>query len=187
MQQNDAFYETFKRPILLRYDHAWLLVFYLWFCHVAQWYIDPVFKTGLSNQYISGIVGDVRFLYFLLHYGFSISPGTEKNRLQKRHQPWTCHYGRGKYNIHSGCEYTYVLAVPDRLICSGNGACFASNGCNPYVTILGPEHSAAKRISFMGICNKIAGILSPIILGSIILKNIDQIIKQLESVTNDKM
>src|SRR5690606_10538715 len=36
---------------------------------------------------------------------------------------------------------------------------------NPYITILGPVETAAKRISIMGICNKFAGALAPIILG----------------------
>src|SRR5690606_14407842 len=53
---------------------------------------------------------------------------------------------------------------------------------NPYVTILGPEDSAAKRISIMGIANKAAGILSPIILASILLHNIDDLKKQLPTV-----
>jgi FHS family L-fucose permease-like MFS transporter len=41
--------------------------------------------------------------------------------------------------------------------------------------ILGPIESAAKRISIMGICNKTAGILSPLILSAIVLKNVDTI------------
>ncbi len=39
---------------------------------------------------------------------------------------------------------------------------------NPYITILGPIESAARRISFMGIMNKFAGGLAPIILASAI-------------------
>ncbi len=42
---------------------------------------------------------------------------------------------------------------------------------NPYLTIIGPIESAAKRISMAGICNKGAGILVPIIMGTIFLKN----------------
>ncbi|HOT15437.1 MAG TPA: sugar MFS transporter [Bacteroidales bacterium] len=87
--------------------------------------------------------------------------------------------------IPAAYERMYLLFLTG-LFVQGTGLALLQTAVNPYVTILGPEHSAAKRISVMGICNKIAGILSPIILGSIILKNIDQIIKQLENVTNDK-
>jgi MFS transporter, FHS family, L-fucose permease len=48
----------------------------------------------------------------------------------------------------------------------GSGLALLQTAANPYVTVLGPIESAAKRISIMGICNKVAGALSPIILGS---------------------
>ncbi len=58
------------------------------------------------------------------------------------------------------------------LFVQGTGLALLQTASNPYVTILGPIESAAKRISVMGVANKFAGILSPIILGSILLKNI---------------
>lgn len=45
---------------------------------------------------------------------------------------------------------------------------------NPYVTILGPIDSAAKRISIMGICNSLAWPIAPIFLSAIIGKNIEE-------------
>lgn len=42
---------------------------------------------------------------------------------------------------------------------------------NPYISIIGPIESAAKRMSIMGVCNKFAGIIVPIVMGSIFLKN----------------
>jgi glucose/galactose transporter len=36
--------------------------------------------------------------------------------------------------------------------------------------VLGPIESAAKRISILGVCNKVAGAISPLILGAIVLK-----------------
>ena len=52
----------------------------------------------------------------------------------------------------------------------GIGLSFLQTAANPYVTILGPKKSAAQRISIMGICNKFAGILAPLILASAILR-----------------
>src|SRR5450631_692014 len=57
------------------------------------------------------------------------------------------------------------------LFVQGMGLALLQTASNPYISIIGPIGSAAKRISIMGICNKVAGMISPIILGSIILKN----------------
>jgi glucose/galactose transporter len=54
---------------------------------------------------------------------------------------------------------------------------------NPYVTIIGPIESAAKRISIMGICNGIAGVLAPAILGFITLKGADDIVRKITTMT----
>ncbi|UKJ06298.1 sugar MFS transporter [Solitalea lacus] len=54
---------------------------------------------------------------------------------------------------------------------------------NPYLTIIGPIESAAKRISFAGICNKTAGITVPFIMGSIFLKNAETVEKKIEAAT----
>lgn len=61
------------------------------------------------------------------------------------------------------------------LFVQGTGLAILQTASNPYITILGPKESAARRISVMGICNGIAGIIAPVILGSIILDNADQI------------
>lgn len=55
----------------------------------------------------------------------------------------------------------------------GTGLALLQTASNPYVTVLGPIDSAAQRISIMGICNKVAGILAVFILGGIVLKNVD--------------
>lgn len=70
------------------------------------------------------------------------------------------------------------------LFIQGAGLSILQTASNPYITILGPIESAAKRISIMGICNKTAGIISPIILGWIILKDADQLKLKLATVTD---
>jgi MFS transporter, FHS family, L-fucose permease len=69
---------------------------------------------------------------------------------------------------------TYSLFLTGLFI-QGAGLSLLQTASNPYVTILGPIESAARRMSIMGLANKIAGILSPLILGAIILKNTDAI------------
>jgi glucose/galactose transporter len=55
----------------------------------------------------------------------------------------------------------------------GAGLAVLQTAANPYITVLGPKERAAQRISIMGICNKGAGILSPIIFAAAILKASD--------------
>jgi len=66
------------------------------------------------------------------------------------------------------------------LFVQGMGLSLLQTASNPYISIIGPIESAAQRISIMGICNKIAGILSPLILSSIVLKNANAIEEQVK-------
>lgn len=73
---------------------------------------------------------------------------------------------------------TYSLFLAGLFII-GTGLSILQTASNPYITILGPLESAAKRISIMGICNKIAGTLAPLILGAIVLHNADALMHDL--------
>ena len=75
---------------------------------------------------------------------------------------------------------TYGLFLTGLFI-QGTGLAILQTASNPYVTILGPIESAAKRISIMGVANKFAGILSPIILGAVVLQGIDDLVIELTS------
>ncbi len=55
----------------------------------------------------------------------------------------------------------------------GIGLAVLQTAANPYITILGPKESAAQRISVMGICNKFAGIIAPLIFAAVILRVTD--------------
>lgn len=70
------------------------------------------------------------------------------------------------------------------LFVQGTGLAILQTAANPYVTILGPRSSAARRISVMGICNGIAGVSAPLILGAIMLKNADYISMQVKSLSS---
>ena len=45
---------------------------------------------------------------------------------------------------------------------------------NPYVTILGPIESGARRMSLMGICNSLAWAAAPVFLAAVIGKSLDE-------------
>jgi FHS family L-fucose permease-like MFS transporter len=70
------------------------------------------------------------------------------------------------------------------LFVMGTGLTLLQTASNPYITIIGPRESAAKRISIMGIANKFAGAIAPIILASIILKDSHILEEKLAQVTD---
>jgi len=55
----------------------------------------------------------------------------------------------------------------------GTGLAILQTAANPYITIVGPIDRAAQRMSIMGVCNKLAGILAPLIFAAVILKVTD--------------
>lgn len=50
------------------------------------------------------------------------------------------------------------------LFINGMGLTLLNTAVNPYITILGPQQSAASRISIMGICNKLSYGFAPVVL-----------------------
>jgi FHS family L-fucose permease-like MFS transporter len=57
----------------------------------------------------------------------------------------------------------------------GVGMTILQTAANPYITILGPIESGAKRIAIMGIANKVAGALGSLIFGALLLSGIDDV------------
>lgn len=66
----------------------------------------------------------------------------------------------------------------------GSGLSLLQTASNPYISIIGPIESAAQRISIVGICNKIAGIISPIVLSAFVLKGIDGLEAKVNAATD---
>lgn len=62
----------------------------------------------------------------------------------------------------------------------GAGLSLLQTASNPYISILGPIDSAAQRIAFMGICNKVAGALAPLVFGALVLSGIDTLDQQVK-------
>jgi glucose/galactose transporter len=73
---------------------------------------------------------------------------------------------------------TYAIFLVG-LFVMGTGLAVLQTASNPYVTIMGPRESAAKRISILGICNKAAGAIAPLILAYYILSDGDAFVANL--------
>ena len=67
--------------------------------------------------------------------------------------------------------YSMFLAA---LFVIGTSLAILQSVANPFVTIIGPHESAAKRISVMGICNKLAGIIAPLLFAAVVIRPEDK-------------
>lgn len=62
----------------------------------------------------------------------------------------------------------------------GTGLTILQSASNPYIVLLGPIESAARRISIMGLINKLAGVFAPIVFTTLILSDIP-VLEELQS------
>lgn len=70
------------------------------------------------------------------------------------------------------------------LLVLGCGLALLQVAVNPYVSFLGPAQKAAQRIAIMGICNKFAGILAPIVLATLVMGDIEGVAHQAATMTD---
>lgn len=81
--------------------------------------------------------------------------------------------GIGSTFIRARCIHKNIWYLLAGLFILGTGLAILQTAANPYITNIGPIESAAKRISIMGLCNKFAGIISPLIFAALVLKASD--------------
>lgn len=73
------------------------------------------------------------------------------------------------------------------LFMQGTGLTLLQTASNPYVTILGPIESAAKRISIMGVCNKLAGMIGIFILVNLLFSDTQALSAKISSLTGSEL
>ncbi|WP_052188256.1 sugar MFS transporter [Cellulophaga sp. Hel_I_12] len=76
--------------------------------------------------------------------------------------------------------WLFLLAI----FIQGVGMTVCQTAANPYITILGPIESGAKRMAIMGIANKVAGALGSLIFGALLLSGIDEVKEKLATVSS---
>ncbi len=69
-------------------------------------------------------------------------------------------------------EFLFFLVA---LFTLGTGLTILQTASNPYIVLIGPIESAAMRISIMGLINKSAGVLAPLVFTALILSDIGSI------------
>jgi len=66
------------------------------------------------------------------------------------------------------------------LFVTATGLALVQTAANPYIAIMGPIEGTAQRIGYMGIANKVAGIICLFILGSVFLADADSLSASIE-------
>ena len=67
------------------------------------------------------------------------------------------------------------------LFLQGSGLSLLQTASNPYVTVIGPIESAARRMSIMGICNKVAGMIGILILYNALFGGKEELIESIKA------
>src|SRR5690606_37080 len=78
--------------------------------------------------------------------------------------------------------WVFLLAI----FIQGIGLAICQTAANPYITIVGPIESGAKRMAMMGIANKVAGALGSVIFGALLLSGIDEVNEKLGTVSDEE-
>ena len=77
------------------------------------------------------------------------------------------------------------------LFVQGMGLAILQTAVYPFISVIGPIEGSASRISIMGICNKAAGMISPLVVGALVLKNAtgieEQVTKAVDTATKEKL
>lgn len=60
----------------------------------------------------------------------------------------------------------------------GIGLAILQSAANPYVTMIGPKESAAKRLSIVGTGNKLAGIIANLLFAAVVIRQSDKVLMQ---------
>lgn len=76
---------------------------------------------------------------------------------------------------------TYQLFLVG-LFLLGVGLAILQSAANPYVTIVGPMESAAKRMSIVGTGNKLAGVIANLVFAGVVIRESDKVLmREIES------
>lgn len=150
-----------------------LLFFIIGFVSWVNAILIPYFKIAceLNNFrsylvtfafYISYFIMSVPSAYLLKKYGF------KKGMMFGF---WAMSLGAFVF-IPAALTRTYEIFLIG-LFTIGAGLAILQTAVNPYITVLGPKERAAQRFSIMGIFNKGAGLIAPLLFAAVILKATD--------------
>ena len=84
----------------------------------------------------------------------------------------------GAFMFYPAAEMRTFLLFLIALFIMGTGLAILQTAANPYVVVIGSRDSAAARISVLGIANKLAGFIAPLVLTALVLSNMKDYTKE---------
>jgi len=175
MNKLKGIFKNISDPIVIIGTLFFVFGFITWLSAVLVPYLKIACELNNFQSYL------VAFSFYIAYFFMSVPAG------------WLLEYTGYKKGMATGLvimaigSLIFVPAAITRtyglfltgLFIQGAGMALLQTASNPYVTIIGPIESAAKRISIMGICNGVAGVLAPAILGFITLNGADEIVRKI--------
>ena len=179
MNRLKKFYQDFSSPIIIIGIMFFVFGFITWLSAILVPYLKIACELNNFQSYL------VAFSFYIAYFFMSVPSG------------WFLEYIGYKKGMVSGLiimaigSLLFVPAAMTRtyglfltgLFIQGAGMALLQTASNPYVTIIGPIESAARRISIMGICNGVAGVIAPAILGFITLNGADEIVQKITTMS----
>jgi FHS family L-fucose permease-like MFS transporter len=147
-----------------------LLFFVFGFLTWINAILIPYFKIAcqLSNFQSYLVTFAFYISYFILSVPFSFL--LKRTGFKKGITIGLCIVATGVVLFIPAAYYRNYIMFLTGLFGIGTGLALLQPAANAYVTMLGPIEEAARRISIVGICNKAAGIVAPVLFASIILR-----------------
>jgi len=162
-----------KRQLVISILIIGLMFFIIGFVSWINAILIPYFKIACELTYFQAYL--VAFAFYISYFVMSVPSAFLLKRTGfKRGMMfafWIMAIGAFTF-IPAAFTRTYEIFLVG-LFGLGAGLSVLQTAVNPYITVLGPKESAAQRISIMGICNKFAGILAPLIFAAVILRPTD--------------
>lgn len=151
-----------------------LLFFIFGFVTWINAILIPYFKIACElNNFQSYLV---TFAFYIAYLVMSLPAGYLLQRIGFRKGMmigfWIMSLGALLF-VPAGMNRAYPLFLCG-LFTIGMGLAILQTAANPYITILGDKERAAQRFSIMGICNKAAGILAPLLFAAVIIRPSDK-------------
>ena len=150
-----------------------MLFFIFGFVSWVNSILIPYFKIACELSHFKAYL--VTFAFYISYFVMSVPASflLKKSGFKKGMMIgfWTMSLGAFIF-IPAAMSRTYEIFLIG-LFTIGAGLAILQTAANPYITVLGPKESAAQRISIMGICNKGAGILAPLVFAAVVLKATD--------------
>ena len=172
---NDRIHQRGLNPLIIIGSLFFIFGFVTWISAVLIPYLQIACELNNFQSYL------VAFAFFISYFVMALPSGRLlKSTGYKKGMSWgLLLVAAGSVIFIPAAIYRIYGIFLAGLFVQGAGLALLQTAANPYVTILGPVESGAKRMSIMGICNGIAGIIAPAVLGAIILNDADELVSGL--------